>query len=42
MADIPIVVVAYNRIESLKRILGSLLQAEYPAQHKECCITADL
>ena len=30
MADLPIVVVAYNRIESLKRILGSLLQGEYP------------
>jgi len=34
MADIPIVVVAYNRIDSLKRILGSLLNAEYPAAAK--------
>ena len=30
MADIPIVVVAYNRLGSLKRILSSLLRAEYP------------
>lgn len=41
MADIPIVVVAYNRIESLKRILGSLLQAEYPAQGAELIISID-
>ena len=34
MADIPIVVVAYNRIDSLKRILGSLLKAEYPMPAK--------
>ena len=34
MADIPIVVVAYNRMDSLKRILGSLLNAEYPAAAK--------
>ena len=30
MADIPVVVVAYNRLDSLKRILSSLLKAEYP------------
>ena len=30
MANIPIVVVAYNRLHSLKRITDSLLQAEYP------------
>ena len=41
MADIPIVVVAYNRIESLKRILGSLLQAEYPDQGTELIISID-
>ena len=41
MADIPIVVVAYNRIESLKRILGSLLQAEYPAQGARLIISID-
>ena len=41
MADIPIVVVAYNRIESLKRILGSLLQAEHPDQGTELIISID-
>ena len=30
MANIPIVVVAYDRLHSLKRITDSLLQAEYP------------
>ena len=30
MANIPIVVVAYNRLTSLKRITDSLLRAEYP------------
>ena len=32
MADLPIVVVAYNRMDSLKRILGSLLRGEYPQE----------
>ena len=40
MANIPIVVVAYNRLESLKRIAGSLLQAEYP-QGAELIISID-
>ena len=40
MADLPIVVVAYNRIDSLKRILGSLLRAEYP-QKAELIISID-
>lgn len=30
MADIPIVVVAYNRLESLKRILASLSRGSIP------------
>ena len=34
MADIPIVVVAYNRIDSLKRLLGSLQKAEFPMPAK--------
>ena len=41
MADLPIVVVAYNRIVSLKRILGSLLQAEYPESGAELIISID-
>ena len=41
MADIPVVVVAYNRLDSLKRILGSLLQAEYPAEGAELIISID-
>ena len=40
MANIPIVVVAYNRLESLKRITASLLQAEYP-QGAELIISID-
>ena len=41
MADIPVVVVAYNRLDSLKRILGSLLRAEYPAEGAELIISID-
>lgn len=40
MANIPIVVVAYNRLESLKRIAASLLQAEYP-QGAELIVSID-
>ena len=41
MADIPVVVVAYNRLDSLKRILESLLRAEYPAEGAELIISID-
>lgn len=41
MADIPIVVVAYNRLESLKRILASLSRGEYPRQPVELIISID-
>ena len=40
MANIPIVVVAYDRLHSLKRITDSLLQAEYP-QGAELIISID-
>lgn len=40
MANIPIVVVAYNRLESLKRICASLLRAEYP-QGAELIVSID-
>ena len=41
MADIPIVVVAYNRLESLKRILASLSRGEYPREPVELIISID-
>lgn len=41
MADIPVVVVAYNRLESLKRILGSLSGAEYPEEPVRLIISID-
>lgn len=41
MADLPIVVVAYNRLDSLKRILGSLSRAEYPEPGADLIISID-
>ena len=39
--NIPIVVVAYNRVNSLRRLLHSLQQAEYPEEPVELIISID-
>lgn len=41
MANIPIVVVAYNRLDSLKRILASLSRGDYPQEPVELVISID-
>ena len=39
--NIPIVVVAYNRVNSLRRLLTSISRAEYPAEPVELIISID-
>lgn len=41
MAELPVVVVAYNRLDSLKRILASLLRARYPQEPVKLIVSID-